>query len=89
MIRAIPTAMLPEVNINGWYPTQLTHFLTKILCILFCTIFFSQLSFYKAMADEGGHGFLDPLDYDPLDSDFAPDDEDISKWVDDQLGNLK
>jgi len=49
MIRAIPTAMLPE------------------------------LSFYKAMADEGGHGFLDPLDYDPLDSDFAPDDEDISK----------
>ena len=31
------------------------------------------------MADEGGHGFLDPLDYDPLDSDFAPDDEDISK----------
>ena len=53
--------------------------MTKILCILFCTIFFSQLSFYKAMADEGGHGFLDPLDYDPLDSDFAPDDEDISK----------
>jgi hypothetical protein len=49
MIRAIPTAMLPE------------------------------LSFYKAMVDEGGHGFLEPLDYDPLDSDFAPDDEDKSK----------
>jgi len=38
-----------------------------------------ELSFYKAMAVEGDHGFLDPLDYDPLDSDFAPDDEDISK----------
>ena len=56
----------------------LTPFCTKIL-FLSCTLFFSQLSFYKAMADEGGHGFLDPLDYDPLDSDFAPDDEDKSK----------
>lgn len=36
-----------------------------------------ELSFYKAMAVEGDHGFLDPLD--SLDSDFAPDDEDISK----------
>ena len=53
-------------------------FFTKIL-FMFCTFFFSQLSFYKAMADGGGHGFLDPLDYDPLDSDFAPDDEDKSK----------
>ena len=31
------------------------------------------------MVDEGGRGFLDPLDYDPLDSDFAPDDEDKSR----------
>ena len=51
--------------------------------------FFSQLSFYKAMAVEGDHGFLDPLDYDPLDSDFAPDDEDISKWVVDQFYNIE
>jgi len=40
------------------------------------TVMLLELSFYKAMADKGGHGFLD---YDPLDSDFAPDDEDISK----------
>jgi len=43
------------------------------------TVMLLELSFYKAMAVKGGHGFPDPMDYDPLDSDFAPDDEDLSK----------
>jgi len=38
-----------------------------------------ELSFYKAMADEEGHGFVDPLDYDPLDSDFTPQDEEKNR----------